>query len=98
MIGVDRKIAALIADCDHALAAFPRDGDQRWLARLQDQRSRLLHPDLRTSAALATTIAEDAPALAGLVAAAMKDLTAAHPELRPFHARLVQASAAALAA
>lgn len=47
-IGVDLRIAALLVDCDRALAEYPDGGDARWLDRLEDQRRRLLDPDLRS--------------------------------------------------
>jgi hypothetical protein len=90
-IGVELKIAALIADCDKALADPRRRGDERWRARVEDQRQRLLAPDLRTIVALATCLAEDTPGLALLVAAAMKELAAADPDLRCFERRLLNA-------
>jgi hypothetical protein len=97
MIGVDRKIAALIDDCDRLLTDLPKT-DGRWRARVEAQRQRLLDPDLRTIVALATSLAEDTPTLAVLVAAAMKDLVAADPTLAPFALRLLNAGADALAA
>lgn len=97
MIGVDRKIAALIDDCDRVLAELPKT-DGRWRARVEAQRQRLLDPDLRTIVAPATSLAEDSPTLAVLVAAAMKDLVAADPTLAPSALRLLNADADALAA
>lgn len=67
---------------------YPDGGDRRWFWRLEDQHRRLLQPDLRLIAAVATRLAEETPALAGPVAAAMKELVLKEPDLRPLLQRL----------
>lgn len=67
---------------------YPDGGNRRWFWRLEDQHRRLLQPDLRLIAAVATRLAEETPALAGPVAAAMKELVLKEPDLRPLLQRL----------
>lgn len=57
-IGVAGKIAALIADCDKAIAKIDQSSDSRWLWRLEDQRRLLQNPPLRTLVALSTRLVE----------------------------------------
>ena len=91
-IGVEQRLAALILDCEKALADFPEEGDRRWYWRLEDQHRRLLAPDLRTIVAVTTRLAEETPALALPLAAALQPLVAQRPDLAPFHARLSRMS------
>lgn len=88
MIGVERRIAELILDCDRAIAEQPATGEARWLGRLEDQRRRLAAPDLRTIVAVTARLAEETPSLAPFVALALRPLVAERPELRPFLQRL----------
>jgi hypothetical protein len=90
-IGVDRRIAELIHDCDRAIAAYPEAADPQWLWRIEGQKSRLLSPDLPLIVALVTSLCEETPALASTGAAAIKALTLRHPSLQPFQARLLAA-------
>lgn len=58
MIGVDRRIAALIQDCDRAIASYPAGGDQRWLRRFEERRRQLHEPSLRIIVALPSSFAK----------------------------------------
>lgn len=91
-IGVEQRLAALILDCEKAMAEYPEDGDRRWYWRLEDQHRRLLSPDLRMIVAVTTRLVEETPALAPPVAAALRVLLAKRPDLAPFHTRLVAMS------
>ena len=91
-IGVDQRLASLILDCEKAMAEFPEDGDRRWYWRLEDQHRRLLSPDLRMIVAVATRLAEETPALAPPLAAALRPLVAQRPDFGGFQARLVRMS------
>ena len=91
-IGVDRRIALAIGDCDRAIAAYPGKSDQRWLCRIQDQRARLRSPDLPLIVALITALCEETPSLAPLGVTAIKELALKYPSLRPFQARLALAA------
>lgn len=88
-LGVDRKIAVLIADCDRALIDLPADRDRRWQWRIEGHRRLLLAPSLRTLVALATRICEETPSLAPSLAPALADLVRKHPEFLPFQARIL---------
>lgn len=92
-IGVDRRIAELLADCDRAIADYPETGNPSWLWRLEDQGRRLRAPDLSLIVSLVTAICEDTPALAPSGSAAIQALALKHPSLRPFQARLLAAEA-----
>ncbi len=91
-IGVESRIAALLVDCDRALADHPDAGDRRWAWRLEGQRRQLSQPDLRTIAAVTTQLVEETPCLAPLLVATMNDLVVARPELKRFHQRLTRAA------
>lgn len=91
-VGVDQRLAALILDCERAMAEFPPEGDRRWYGRLEDQHRKLLTPDLRTIVAVTTRLAEETPALAPLVAATLQSLAAKRPDLAAFHDRLARTS------
>jgi hypothetical protein len=86
-IGVAGKIAALLADCDRAIADLATQPDQRWLWRLEDQHRTLLNPSLRALAALTTRMAEENPSLSPLIAPALADLALRYPDMKGFHAR-----------
>lgn len=87
-IGVDRRIAQLIVDCDQAISTFADGRDPRWLGRIEDQRRRLVEPDLRTLVAVTTQVCEETPALAPFVTPILAELSLTNPDLRPFHHRL----------
>ena len=87
-IGVDRRIAELLADCDRAIAAYPETGDPRWLWRIEEQKRRLRAPDLPLIVALVTALCEQAPELAPAGSSAIKALALKYPSLRPFQIRL----------
>jgi len=97
-VGIEQRLAALILDCEKAMADYPEDGDRRWYWRLEDQHRRLLSPDLRMIVAVTTRLAEETPALASPVAAALQALVARRPDLAPFHARLAAISRQAIRA
>jgi hypothetical protein len=94
-IGVEGRVAALLVDCDRALADQPEAGDPPWIRRLEGQRRQLAQPDLRTIAAITTQLVEETPSLAPLLVATMHELVVTHPDLRPFHQRLARAAAIA---
>jgi len=96
-IGVADRIAALISDCDAALARLGDSLDHRPAWRVEEQRRLLLQPDLRTLVALATRLVEEDPRLGPVVAPALADLTRQHPAFAPYHARVLAPEGAFLA-
>ena len=93
-VGVARKIAALMVECDRVAehAVFP------WSDQLDAQRRLLQHPTLRALVALTTRLVEENPDLTPLVAPALGDLLEAHPDYAPFHARVLDPCGAGLGA
>ncbi len=88
-IGVATKIAALIADCDKVMTDLPDDGDRRWYWRVESQRRLLMRPTLRAVVALTTRLIEETPSLGPGLAPAFAQLVSEHPELAPFHKRVL---------
>ncbi|MEH0194233.1 hypothetical protein V7S57_00715 [Caulobacter sp. CCNWLY153] len=91
-IGVDRRIAGLLADCDRAIAAYPETAAPRWLRRIEDQRRRLRAPDLPLIVALVTALCEETPSLAASGLEVLQAVADKHPSLTPFQARLLAAA------
>lgn len=78
-IGLGARLAAVRADVDQAIAAYPVVGDQRWLAQLKRQRQRLHNPDMALVAAIvAELLAEDVSRVA-TVAPIARQLAPRHP-------------------
>lgn len=89
-VGIDRRIADLIVDCDRAIADYPDDADPRWLARIEAQKAQLLAPDLKLVVALTVRLAEETPVLTPRLMTAMDELVGKYPSLASFHARLAR--------
>lgn len=78
-IGLGARLAALIADVETAIDAYPPQADGRYLARLEAQRERLLEPDLPLVVAIVRQLCTDDPARLALVAPVALQLGADHP-------------------
>ena len=96
-IGVAGKIAALISDCDAALAHLAHVPDRRWAGRVEAQRRLLLEPDLRALVALSTRLVEENPRLGPVVAPAIAHLAQRNPDFAPYHARALAPQGALVA-
>ena len=93
-VGIDRRIADLVLDCDQAIADYPHDADRRWLERIAAQKAQLLAPDLKLVVALTVRLAEETPVLTPRLLAAMDRLVSKYPSLASFHARLARLAVA----
>lgn len=87
-IGVERRLAELILDCDRAIREYPADQSRRWLWHIEGQRQRLLEPNLDVIASVAVQMCEARPDLARFIMPALAELTLKRPNLRNHYVRL----------
>lgn len=81
-IGLAPQLAQLTADVEAAIATYPAHADGRYLARLENQRARLSHPDLTLIAAVVRALCEDAPDRLAIIAPVATKLASRHPCLK----------------
>lgn len=92
-IGLAETIAETLRDIERAMAALPAENSSRWLKRLQEQKTSLRNPTLRTTAALVVAMCVKDPGLTPRIRRAFADLVERHSELAWFYSQLPSAQA-----
>ncbi len=88
-LGLAETIAETLRDIERAMADLPADASgSRWLKRLQDQKTSLRNPTLRTTAALVVAMCVKDQTLTPRIRRAFADLVERHPELAWFYSQL----------